>query len=157
MFPPSSSDENEQSLHDLLNQCATNLTEKAKKGELPTAYERKQEIEQILTALASPLKGRIVVTGEARVGKTALIQEVATCIQAGECPDALKDSEVWALSARSILRAFGVRDWQEKLSRLMEKWVQRSDIVLCIDALPSTLLAGATMDDGPVTDQVDRW
>jgi ATP-dependent Clp protease ATP-binding subunit ClpC len=152
MFPPSGSagsgsQQEEPGLHDLLGQCATNLTEKAARGELPAAYERDQEVEQILTSLASPLKGRIVITGGARVGKTAIIQEAAARIQSGNCPEALRESELWALSARSILRAFGVQGWQDRLGRLMEKWAQNPDVILYVDALPTIHMAGATAED----------
>src|SRR5687767_12988069 len=139
--PPNSMAENEPTLQELLAQCATNLTDKAALGELPTVFGREQEIDQILTSLASPLKGRIVVTGGPRVGKTAVIQGVAARIQTGMCPDGLKGSQLWSLNARSILRAFGVRDWHDKLGRLMEKWADRPDIILCVDALPTTLMA----------------
>ena len=149
-LPPSSlphEEEDEESLQDLLSQCATNLTQKAAAGELLAAYEREQEVEQILTSLASPLKGRILVTGGPRVGKTAIIHEVAARIQAGQCPDALRGAELWGLSARSILRAFGVQGWQEKLGRLLEQWTARPDVILYVDALPTTLAAGATAED----------
>lgn len=145
--PSQGDDEAEFTLHELLARCATNLTEKAAQGELTVAYEREQEVEQILTSLASPLKGRIVVTGGPRVGKTAIIQEVATRIQAGRCPDALKGCELWALSARSILRAFGVQDWQERLGQLMMLWADHPEVILVVDALPTTLSAGATLED----------
>ncbi len=146
-IPAPLSTDSEPTLHDLLVQCATNLTEKAAQGELPVVYGREQEIEQILTSLASPLKGRIIITGGPRVGKTAVIQGVAARVQEGRCADALKGSEVWSLSARSILRAFGVRDWHDKLGYLMEKWVERPEVILCVDALPTTLMAGATAQD----------
>src|SRR5687767_11734803 len=94
--------DDDPNLHDLLMQCASNLTEKAAHGELTAVYGRDQEIDQILTSLASPLKGRIVVTGGARVGKTAVIQAVAARIHEGHCPEILKGSQLWALSARSI-------------------------------------------------------
>ncbi len=137
----------ELSLEDLLSRCATNLTEKAAQGDLPAAYDREQEIDQILTSLASPLKGRILVTGGPRVGKTVVIQEVAGRIAAGRCPDGLKGSELWALSARSILRAFGVQDWQDRLGQLMMRWAERPEVLLVVDALPTTLAAGATAED----------
>ncbi len=146
-IPPQASDEMEFTLQELLARCATNLTEKAAQGDLVTAYEREQEIEQILTSLASPLKGRIVVTGGPRVGKTAVIQAVAARIQAGRCPEALKGCELWALSARSILRAFGVQDWQERLGQLMMLWADHPEVILVVDALPTTLSAGATLED----------
>src|SRR5574341_2443615 len=149
MLPPPALSPSEEgpSLHELLSQCATNLTEKAGLGDLPTIYGREQEIDQILTSLASPLKGRIVVTGGPRVGKTAVIQEVAARIQADKCPESLRGSEVWSLSARSIVRAFGVQGWQDRLGQLMEKWSKRSDIILYVEALPATRFAGATADD----------
>ncbi len=145
--PSPGDDEEEFTLHELLARCAINLTEKAAQGELIAAYEREQEVEQILTSLASPLKGRIVVTGGPRVGKTAIIQEVAMRIQAGRCPQALKGCELWALSARSILRAFGVQDWQERLGQLMMLWADHPEVILVVDALPTTLSAGATLED----------
>ncbi len=131
----------------LLEQCAIHLTERARTGDLQPAYFRDAEVEQILTSLASPLKGQIVVTGAARVGKTAVIHTAAERIYRGDCPAAIEGSEVWSLSARSILRAFGVLGWQEKLGQLMSLWGSHPEVILYIDALPSTLAAGATMDD----------
>lgn len=151
MLPPDvkseENDDQEVKLHDLLNQCATNLTAKAAADDLPRAHERSQEIEHILTSLASPLKGRIVITGEARVGKTVIIYEVANRLANGDCPDSLRGSELWGLSARSILRAFGVQGWQEHLGGLMEMWATRPDVILYVDALPTTRMAGATAED----------
>ncbi|NDJ54574.1 MAG: AAA domain-containing protein, partial [Chloroflexi bacterium] len=134
-------------MDDLLKLCATNLTERASQGILQHAFERDQDVEHIMTALASPLKGRIVVTGGARVGKTAVIHEVAYRLHTENCPESLKGSLLWGLSARSILRAFGIRDWQEKLGLLLQLWIKRPDVILYVDALPSTLMAGATAED----------
>lgn len=140
-------DDGARRMRELLEQCAANLTDRARTGELQAAYLRDAEVEQILTSLASPLKGQIVVTGAARVGKTAVIHAAAQRIYRGACPAVLEGSEVWSLSARSILRAFGVLGWQEKLGQLMSLWGSHPEVILYIDALPSTLAAGATMDD----------
>jgi len=139
--------ERKAQLNAYLEECATNLTKRAAEGDLPMAFGRDQEIEQILASLASPLKGRIILTGGPRVGKTAIISGIANRIQAGDCPEALKDAQVWALSARSILRAFGVNDWQSKLGDLMAIWQAHPEVILYVDALPTTLAAGATEDD----------
>ena len=148
MRPPThTGGDEEPTLHSLLIQCATNITDKVAQGDALPTYGRSKEIDQILTSLASPLKGRIVVTGGPRVGKTSVIVGVAAQIHRGECPEALKGTEVWSLSARSILRAFGVRDWHESLGRLMEQWAKHPEVILYVDALPTTQLAGATADD----------
>ncbi|NDJ35441.1 MAG: ATP-dependent Clp protease ATP-binding subunit, partial [Chloroflexi bacterium] len=135
------------SLHELLSQCAANLTERVARDEVPRAYGRDAEVEQVLTSLASPLKGRILVTGGARVGKTTLINEVARRIQSEDCPQALAGSQLWSLGPRSVLRAFGVRGWQERLGMLLEKWSSHPEVILVVDGLPSLMAAGATMDD----------
>ena len=138
------SEEQTETLQELLQKCATSLTEKASQGELAKAYGREDETNLILTSLASPLKGRIIVTGGPRVGKTATIKQAVACARAGKCPESLRGSEFWSLSARSILRAFGVAEWQDKLGQLMAKWVEHPEIILVIDALPDTQAAGAT-------------
>ncbi len=68
----------------MLAHAAENFT--AEVEHQPEVYLREPEIEQILLALASPLKGKVVVVGPSRVGKTAVAQAAVRRIAQGRCP-----------------------------------------------------------------------
>src|SRR5258706_2007504 len=70
----------------LLAGFAENLTERASSGSYGDTFQRDAEINQVLQALASPLKGRVAVIGPARAGKTAVILGLTARMASGACP-----------------------------------------------------------------------
>lgn len=140
------------SLETMLNEFATNLTEQLQAGAHGGIYGRAEEVEQVLQTLASPLKGRVVVTGDARVGKTAVVHEAVRRIAQGECPEALKGAQVWATSPAAFTGSYPSGNWMGSLDELMTAWRERPEIILYFDDLPSAAAGPGNDDDGPGAD-----
>ncbi len=70
---------------------STDLTEKARKGEIDPIVGRDEEIRQIVDILMRRRQNNPILTGEAGVGKTAVVEGFALRIASGDVPPALKD------------------------------------------------------------------
>lgn len=143
------------SLRSLLSNFSENITARAQAGGQPGVYFRDSEIDQILQALASPLKGRVVVVGPNRAGKTAVLQTVAARILNGECPPELVGREVWRLTPNSLPGLSARGHWQAALDQLMTEWSKRPDLILYFDEITRSARLGSYDDDeGGVTPDV---
>lgn len=91
----------------------------------------------MLQALASPLKGRVVVIGAPRVGKTAVLHAVAHALARGDCLPELRGREVWRFAPASLPGLSTPGQWQSRLEELNNEWSNRLDIILCIDHITS--------------------
>src|SRR5690349_6764229 len=105
-------------LREWLASFAENLTARARSGGLGDIYERDAEVDQVLQALASPLKGRVAVIGPARAGKTAVTQRAFSRMASGQCPPVLADKEVWGLTPTSLPGLATHGNWRMLLDQL---------------------------------------
>jgi ATP-dependent Clp protease ATP-binding subunit ClpA/protein subunit release factor A len=114
-------------------------------------YGRQAEIGQVLQALASPLKGRVVVIGAPRVGKTAVLYAVANALARGDGPPELRGREVWRFAPASLPGLSTPGQWQARLEELNNEWGSRPDLILCIDHITSaSRLFGEVGDEGRI-------
>ena len=74
-----------------LARFSVDLTEKARKGEIDPIVGRDTEIRQIIDILMRRRQNNPILTGEAGVGKTAVVEGFALKIAAGDVPPSLKD------------------------------------------------------------------
>jgi type VI secretion system protein VasG len=89
-----------------LDQFTLNLTERARKGELDPVIGRDAEIRQVVDILTRRRQNNPILTGEAGVGKTAVVEGFALRIVAGDVPPALKNVAVRTLDL-GLLQAGG--------------------------------------------------
>ncbi len=127
-------------------------------GGLPPmgVYGREAEVAQVLQALASPLKGRVVVIGPARVGKTAVILAAAHALTrgGGACPPELQGRAVWRFTPGNLPGLGQGGQWQAALEHLNAGWARHPEIILCLEDLPraARLPAGTTEDGNRAVD-----
>ena len=135
-----------------LTSFAENLTERVKASPIQV-YQRDAEVAQVLQALASPLKGRVVVIGAPRVGKTAVALAVTQAIARGECPQELRGREVWRFTPSGLPGLAQPGQWQGALDHLMTEWARHPEIILLVDEITrAARLPGARDDEGPSVD-----
>src|SRR3546814_4350163 len=90
-----------------LKRVAVDLTERARKGEIDPIVGRDEEIRQIVDILMRRRQNNPILTGEAGVGKTAVVEGFALRIAAGDVPPPLKDvsrSEEHTSELQSLMR-----------------------------------------------------
>jgi ATP-dependent Clp protease ATP-binding subunit ClpA len=130
---------------DPLRAYATNLTERARQGQLDPLIGRHAEIERALEVLCRRRKNNPVFVGEAGVGKTALVEGLAQRLLGEEVPELLKGAEIYALDAGALLAGTRYRgDFEERFKALMAALTQRPRPILFIDELHTMVGAGAT-------------
>jgi len=129
---------------DPLAAFASNLTERAFKGELDPLVGRKIELERTIQILARRRKNNPIFVGESGVGKTAIAEGLALRIHAGEVPDELLDAEIYALDLGALLAGTKYRgDFEARFKALVAAVQDRPNPIVFIDEIHTVLGAGA--------------
>ena len=133
-----------------LDQFTINLTQKAKEGKIDTVLGRDFEIRQIVDILTRRRQNNPILTGEAGVGKTAVVEGFAQRIVDGDVPDVLKNVTVRTLDLALLQAGAGVKgEFENRLKGLIEE-VKNSEIpiILFIDEAHTMIGAGGTAGQG---------
>ncbi|MDP8943200.1 MAG: ATP-dependent Clp protease ATP-binding subunit [Actinomycetota bacterium] len=128
----------------LLDQFGRNLTKLAADGKLDPVVGRETEIERIMQILSRRTKNNPVLVGEPGVGKTAVVEGLASRITSGEVPELLKNKQIYTLDLAALVAGSKYRgEFEERLKKVMKEITQRGDIILFIDELHNLVGAGA--------------
>ncbi len=128
----------------LLDQFGRNLTKLAAEGKLDPTIGREREIERIMQILSRRTKNNPVLLGEPGVGKTAIVEGLASRITRGEVPELLKNKQIYTLDLAALVAGSKYRgEFEERLKKVMKEITQRGDIILFIDELHNLVGAGA--------------
>jgi ATP-dependent Clp protease ATP-binding subunit ClpA len=133
------------SSRDPLAAYATNLTARARAGELDPLIGRVHELERTLEILCRRRKNNPVFVGDAGVGKTALAEGLAARLLDEDVPELLRGAEVFSLDTAALLAGTRFRgDFEERFKAVIGALAKRRMPVLFIDEIHSTVGAGAT-------------
>ncbi len=127
-----------------LDKYAVDLTAKARKKELDPVTGRDDEIRQIVDVLMRRRQNNPILTGEAGVGKTAVVEGFAIRVAAGDVPPALKDIAVRSLDIGALQAGAGQKgEFEARLKKVIEE-VQASPkpVILFIDEAHTLIGAG---------------
>jgi ATP-dependent Clp protease ATP-binding subunit ClpC len=128
----------------LLDQFGRNFTKLASEGKLDPVVGRQTEIERIMQILSRRTKNNPVLIGEPGVGKTAVVEGLASRIASGQVPDLLKGKQIYSLDLAALVAGSKYRgEFEERLKKVMKEITQRGDIILFIDELHNLVGAGA--------------
>jgi type VI secretion system protein VasG len=133
-----------------LDQFTVNLTEKAKQGKVDKVLGRDFEVRQIIDILTRRRQNNPILTGEAGVGKTAVVEGFAQRIVDGDVPDVLKNVTLRTLDLALLQAGAGVKgEFENRLKGLIEE-VKNSEkpIILFIDEAHTMIGAGGTAGQG---------
>ncbi len=150
-FVRANEEEQQGSSSDPLKAFASNLNERAAKGEIDPLIGRSLEVERTIQILCRRRKNNPLFVGEPGVGKTAIAEGLALKIQRNEVPSVLKDAQVWSLDLGALLAGTKYRgEFEQRLKSLIGALVERKDAILFIDEIHTIVGAGAvsggTMD-----------
>ncbi|MEO7272809.1 MAG: ATP-dependent Clp protease ATP-binding subunit ClpA [Vicinamibacterales bacterium] len=130
---------------DPLAAYATNLTARARNGELDPLIGRTDELHRTMEILCRRRKNNPVFVGDAGVGKTAIAEGLATRLLQDDVPDLLEGAEVFSLDTGALLAGTRFRgDFEERFKAVINALARRKMPILFIDEIHSTVGAGAT-------------
>src|SRR5437764_698744 len=128
----------------VLDQFGRNLTQLAREGKLDPVVGRVKEIERVMQVLSRRTKNNPVLIGEPGVGKTAIVEGLASKIVKGDVPETLKGKQIYTLDLGALVAGSRYRgDFEERLKKVLKEIRTRGDIVLFIDELHTLVGAGA--------------
>jgi ATP-dependent Clp protease ATP-binding subunit ClpA len=130
---------------DPLSAYTTNLTARARAGELDPLIGRTDELQRTMEILCRRRKNNPVFVGDAGVGKTALAEGLAARLLEDDVPDLLQGAEVFSLDTAALLAGTRFRgDFEERFKAVIAALSKRPMPILFIDEIHSTVGAGAT-------------
>ncbi len=133
-----------------LAQYATNLTERAKAGKIDPVIGRDMEIRQIIDILMRRRQNNPILTGEAGVGKTAVVEGFALRLARGDVPPQLQAVDLHMLDIGLMQAGASVKGEFEKRLKAVIDEVQSSPkpIILFIDEAHTLIGAGGAAGTG---------
>jgi type VI secretion system protein VasG len=133
-----------------LKKFTVDLTEQARSGKLDPIVGRDEEIRQIIDILMRRRQNNPLLTGEAGVGKTAVVEGLALKIAAGDVPPPLKDVSLRSLDVGLLQAGASMKgEFEQRLRSVIEE-VQASPkpIILFIDEAHTLVGAGGAAGTG---------
>ncbi len=128
----------------VLDQFGRNLTQYARDRKLDPVIGRHREIERVMQILSRRTKNNPVLIGEPGVGKTAIVEGLATKIVGGDVPETLKGMHIYTLDLGALVAGSRYRgDFEERLKKVLKEIKARGDIILFIDEIHTLVGAGA--------------
>lgn len=130
-----------------LKKYGKDLTEEARSGKLDTVIGRENEIERVVTVLSRRTKSNPVLIGEAGVGKTAIVEGLATRIVKNEVPGNLIGKHIYQVDLSSVVAGTKFRgEFEERIKGIIDEAVADDTVLLFIDEIH--LLCGAGSSEG---------
>jgi len=122
----------------------TDLTARAKAGELDPVIGRDEQEERMVTILSRRTKNNPVLIGEPGVGKTAIVEGLAQRIASENVPEHLLDKRIIQLDLAGMIAGTKYRgEFEERLKKVMAELQEQKNIIIFIDELHLLVGAGA--------------
>ena len=145
---PNMQEENEN----VLEKYGRDITEAVKQNKVDPVIGRDEEIRSIIRVLSRKTKNNPVLIGEPGVGKTAIVEGLASRIVKGDVPSTLKGKRIWSLDLGALIAGAKYRgEFEERLKKVLKEISDSNgDIILFIDEIHMIVGAGAegAMDAG---------
>ena len=127
----------------MLEQFATDLTVQAAEGKLDPVVGREAEIERLMQVLSRRTKNNPCLIGEPGVGKTAVIEGLASRIAEGIVPEGMRDKHILTLDLSGMVAGSKYRgEFEERMKKLLREVKSDSNVILFLDEIHTIIGAG---------------
>ncbi len=134
---------NKEKRHKFLENYCTNLTQKARDGQLDAIIGRDREIYRVTQILCRRSKNNPCLIGEPGVGKTAIAEGLAQRIAAGTVPYKLQNKELQLLDMTALVAGTQFRgQFESRIKGLIEEVKAQGNIILFIDEVHTLVGTG---------------
>jgi len=128
-----------------LEKYGTDLTAKARNGELDPVIGRDEEIQRMMQILIRKTKNNPILLGEPGTGKTAIVEGLAQRIVDREVPLSLQNKRLIQLEMSSLIAGAKYRgEFEDRLKAVIEEVRKDGNIILFIDEIHTIIGAGAS-------------
>ena len=140
---PSEKSTPEKSATPILDAFSVDVTEEAKDGKLDTVIGREKEVDRIAQILSRRKKNNPVLIGDPGVGKSSIVDGLATRIVTKKCPRPLMGKRVVSLDLTSLVAGTKYRgQFEERIKGLLDEVSGDRNIIMFIDELHTMVGAG---------------
>jgi ATP-dependent Clp protease ATP-binding subunit ClpC len=127
-----------------INEYSRDLTQYAMDGEFDPLIGRDGEVERVIQILCRRTKNNPLLLGDAGVGKTAIVEGLATRIVEGQVPSLLANRRLLALDLSLLVAGTKYRgQFEERLKGLLKELRDHREIVIFIDEIHSLIGTGS--------------
>ncbi len=127
----------------ILSKFGRDITKMAQRGRFDRCIGREREMDRIVHILTRRRKNNPLLLGEAGVGKTAIVEGLATRIATGDVPTPLKERVIYGVDIYNIVAGTKYRgQFEERLRDIIEE-AAANDVILFIDEFHSIVGAGS--------------
>ena len=128
----------------LLEAFSKNVVLLAKQGKIDPTLCREKETERMIEILSRRTKNNPCLIGEPGVGKTAVVEGLATRIAEGSVPPTLKGKIIYALDIPSLIAGAKYRgEFEDRMKGIMQECQSNPNIILFIDEIHTIVGAGS--------------
>lgn len=126
----------------LVETFGVNLNEKCKNGDIDPVVGREKEISRLIEILSRRTKNNPILLGEAGVGKTAIVGELARRLNAGYLGK-LSNKKIISVSMSSLVAGTKYRgEFEERIEKIINELENTDEIILFIDEIHTLVGAG---------------
>jgi len=126
-----------------LDKFCVDISKAAADGKLDPVVGREKEVRRVTTILARRKKNNPVLIGEPGVGKTAIVEGLASLIHSGDAPQPLLNKRIFSLDLASAVAGTKYRgQFEERMKHILTELKANKDIILFIDELHTIVGAG---------------
>lgn len=126
-----------------IDEFGVNLNEKIMKNEIDPVYGRENELLRLVEILCRKNKNNPLLIGEAGVGKTAIVEELARKIVCGDVPNKLLNKRIICISMANLVSGTKYRgEFEERVTKIVKELEENDDVILFIDEIHTLVGAG---------------
>lgn len=146
IYPDDNNDtKSEKKSTTILDSFGTNLSKLATNGGLDPIVGRSEELFRIIQILGRRRKNNPVLVGEPGVGKSSIIEGLATLINEGKVPLSLQNKIIYSLELSTLVAGTKYRgQFEERMKAIIDEIKSNPDIIIFIDELHTLVGAGST-------------
>ena len=126
-----------------LAQYSRDLTALAREGKLDPVIGRDDEIRRVIQILSRRTKNNPCLMGEPGVGKTAVVEGLASRIVAGNVPYSVQNKRLLTLDLSGMVAGSKYRgEFEERIKRVVKEVIEDGNVILFLDELHTIIGAG---------------
>lgn len=127
----------------MIEEFGQDLTKKAQTSELDPVIGREEELSRLIEILSRRTKNNPLLVGEAGVGKTAVVEELARRIVHKQVPETLQKKRIISVAIAGLVAGTKYRgEFEERINKILKELEHNDEIILFIDEIHTLIGAG---------------